>query len=52
MHHGARVRLHQGTTEVLARVSIVAPPDEGTTPRSSSRAAVASPGCGSSRPPR
>jgi selenocysteine-specific elongation factor len=26
--HGARVRLHQGTIEVLARVSIVAPPDE------------------------
>jgi selenocysteine-specific translation elongation factor len=27
--HGARVRLHQGTIEVLARVSIVAPPDAG-----------------------
>jgi selenocysteine-specific elongation factor len=27
--HGARVRLHQGTIEVLARVSIVAPPEEG-----------------------
>jgi selenocysteine-specific elongation factor len=28
LEHGARVRLHQGTTEVLARVAIVAPPPE------------------------
>jgi selenocysteine-specific elongation factor len=27
--HGARVRLHQGTIEVMARMSIVAPPEEG-----------------------
>jgi selenocysteine-specific elongation factor len=26
LRHGARVRLHQGTAEVLARVSVIAPP--------------------------
>ena len=32
LRHGARVRLHQGTSEVLARVSVVAPPPEDGEP--------------------
>ena len=32
LRHGARVRLHQGTTEVMARVSVIAPPPEDDSP--------------------
>jgi len=32
LKHGARVRFHQGTAEILGRVALIRPPDEGEAP--------------------